>query len=270
MSNSAFKISSIFKFEKLSFNEWLKKTRFFFGVSSIRSGTVFLTNMFNLELKNAYIGHEANVDDYWTYHKVVQDSYEALKYFQDFRLKDMFFRTRHHRTIKLYGEFNPMLRIHCRAIQKVLPQAKVFHIVRDARDAIRSVMSKEILGPKDPLGVLIRPPSGDPYQDEWSEMSRFEKLCWQWQHDNRIMGNAITHRIHFEQMLSDYDYFKEKLLDFLDVSISQESWQRYVSKPRNATHHHRLDTWEHWPKDQCAALERICGDEMAKYGYRLS
>jgi hypothetical protein len=74
--------------------QWFKETKFFFGLSSIRSGTVFLANMFKREVKDSHVEQEANIDDYWTYHKVLQDSHEALKYFREFRLRDMFFRSR--------------------------------------------------------------------------------------------------------------------------------------------------------------------------------
>lgn len=244
---------------------WFDKIKMFFGFSSIRGGTVFLSDMFMRELKNAHIEHEANVDDYWTYHKVLQDDQYALDYIRNFKRKDIYYRCDH--SIDLYGEINPMIRIHCKAVKQVFPKAKLFHMVRDPRDVIRSIMAKEILGPKDPLGILIKPRSGDPYFEQWPQMTRFEKLCWQWQNDNKMMRANIDHYTRFEDMLSDYGYFKEKILDYLGLHIPQEIWERYVNKPRNATRRHRLASWQEWDKDQLRTLERICGEEMAHYDY---
>ncbi|MCF6175982.1 MAG: sulfotransferase [Victivallaceae bacterium] len=253
--------------QEAQISAWFEDKKLFFGFSSFRCGTVFLTNLFTTELADAHIEHEANVDDYWNYPIAMQSEADARSYIDNFRLNEIYCRA--NSNIKLYGEINPFLRLHCKVIKEALPQAKCFHIIRDGRDLVRSIMSREILSKKDPLDKLIIPPPGDPYRAKWPGMSRFEKVCWQWQYDNRYIRENIPHLIHFEQMRSDYSYFKEKVLDFLELEVSEATWSAYVTKPKNITPNYRCAKWTEWDSEQKRGFEEICGEEFCQYGYKL-
>lgn len=244
---------------------WYRKKKLFFGFAYFRSGTVFLTNIFRQELERSQIEHEVNIDDYWNYPKLLVDYDEARNYIRDYRLKDIFYRAAD--DIDIYAEINPYLRLHCLAIKEALPAAKLFHLIRDPRDVIRSIMTRATLEKKDPFNVLIRPPEDDPYHERWNNMTKFERLCWQWQYDNRFIRKHISHCVHFESMVADYEYFKETLLDFLGVEIPQDRWLRYVSRPINATQKHMLPHWKGWDRQSMDSFNEICGQELAAYGY---
>ncbi len=248
-------------------DDWFRSKKIFFGFAYPRSGTVFLANLLINEVRDALIEHEANIVDYWHYTLVIQSEDEALEYIRNFRKQEIFLRARN--DVKIYGEINPTLRIHCRAIRQLIPNALLFHIVRDGRDVVRSIMARENLGVKDPLLKLTRPPQNDPYHKAWDKMSRFERVCWQWQFDNRFISKSIGHRVHFEKMKSDYHYFKEKINDFLDIDIPETAWYSYVNKPQNVSRHYTLPHWKKWNKKMLDDFDRICGEEMRELGYTI-
>ena len=248
-------------------DDWYGGLRLFFGFSSIRCGTVFLSNMLKIEVPRSHIEHEANLDDYWHMRQVYQDREAAVDYVRDFRRNEIYCRAEH--DIDIYGEINPMLRAHAHAFATVFPEAKLFHMIRDPRGVIRSIMGKENLGKKDPMSKVLFPPPDDPYHEQWDSMSRFEKVCWAWQFDNRHLRSHLDHRLQFEPMMSDYDYFRERLVDYLGIELSQETWSGYVDRPRNASKKYRFPHYTEWDKSLLETLDRICGEEMAHYGYSV-
>jgi len=247
---------------------WFDQTRVFFGFALYRSGTAFLAFFLDRVVPNAVIEHEANVDDYWYYHRALQSEAEAEKYIRSFRLAEIYYRM-HDRSVALYGEINPYLRRHGRALRQVLPKAKFFHLVRDGREVVRSIMSREILDRTDPLGHLTQPPPGDPYVSQWSSMSRFEKICWLWQSDNRYLRENVGHTLQFERLIRDYDYFKGKLTDYLGMEVPREVWEANVRKIGNPTQVFRMGHWSGWSDSEKEAFRTLCGEEMGACGYEL-
>lgn len=248
--------------------EWFNSRSVFFGFGVFRSGTTFLANFLNEVVPDAVIEHEANVDDYWYYHLALQSEEEAEKYITEFRLAEIFSRMRH-RPGNLYGEINPLLRRHCRALQKHLPRAKFFHLVRDGRKVVRSIMSRLILDRADPFGHLYQPPPGDPYAKRWKGMSRFEKVCWLWQCDNRYLRESIGTTLSFERLIADWDYFKKGLADPIGIRISQEVWQNYSGRIGNPTQVFRIGQWSSWSSSERETFVAICGEEMRACGYEI-
>ena len=266
--NEQKQVEQFYKKNKAEYEQWITNTILFFGFGSFRSGTVFLSNLLRNEIIKSHIEHEANVLDYYNYTKALNDKRDALTYVKQFRLKEIYWRTKG-KKVNIYGEVNPFLRLHAKAIKQVLPQAKLFHIVRDGREVVRSIYSREILGKSDPLNRLIKPPTTDPYFTKWSSMSRFEKICWQWQYDNRFIREAVGHTIQFEQLRSDFSYFKTYLTDYLGIDISESVWGSYVAQKQNITPTYRLPHYKDWTNEQLSTFKEICGDEMRACGYEL-
>lgn len=248
--------------------EWFNQTRLFFGFALYRSGTAFLAFFLDRVIPDAVIEHEANVDDYWYYHLALQSEAEAERYVRGFRLAEIYYRMRH-RPVSLYGEINPYLRRHGRALRNQLPQAKFFHLVRDGRSVVRSLMSREILDRTDPLGALTRPPVGDPYASRWASMGRFERICWLWQSDNRYLREHVGHTLQFERLTGDYDYFRRDLTDYLGMEVPREIWQANVRKIGNPTQVFRMGHWSGWSGSEKELFQALCGDEMRACGYEV-
>lgn len=239
----------------------------FFGFAVIRSGTHFLANFLNSELDKAVITHEAIVADYLAYSKTYNDK-KCENYLEVFRKRDIYKRIKGS-GINTYGEINPFLRRHISEIKKAFPNAKIFHLVRNGKKVVRSIMCRATFGAKDPLGEIVKPDNNSPYYAKWDNMSRFEKVCWMWQEDNRKMRNEAGYSIKFEELVSDYDYFKDKLLDYLNIYISKDKWGKYVNRPKNISPVYSFPEWKKWTEEQKNQFINICGEEMEINGYKI-
>ncbi|MGR9074046.1 MAG: sulfotransferase [Gammaproteobacteria bacterium] len=249
-------------------DQWYRSTLIFFIFASNRSGTKFLADFLNSALADGIVQHEAKADDYWSHPKARQNEAEADRYIRTFRRPEIYLRVAKTGTM-IYGEVNPFLRRHVKAIQAFMPEAKCIHMTRDGRDVVRSLMTRLYLGPKDPTNILIRPIDGDPYLEKWDDMDRFARICWIWSDDNRYLRKHCPHRIQFEKIRSDYAYFKKEVLDYLGISISEDVWKAFVAKPRNHTPEFTFPRWEQWSDDQKRIFSDICGEEMRLNGYLL-
>ncbi len=255
------------KSTELNFEEYLAGKNVFIGLCTFRSGSTFLADLFSKTIPQSQIEHEPNVNDYWNYPRVLRNEQEAFDYITRYRKNEFLQRLKKPETTQVYGEFNPFFVLHVNAIQQLMPGVKVFQLVRDGRDVVRSLMAREVLGDKDPLDKIIQPPKNDPYFEQWSAMDRFAKVCWKWRYENQQLRTYVSHRVHFESFISDYDYFKEHLLDYLGVDIPIEAWQNHISQPVHASPKHRIPNWQNWSVEQRNTFDEICGEEMRAHGY---
>ena len=240
----------------------------FFGFAVPRSGSTFLAHFLNQALPDVIVQHEPNVIDYYEYHIAMRDQRAASEYVSEYRTKEIALRLEPY-SCRAYGEINPFLRRHCRAVRELFPDAATFHLVRDGRSALRSLMSRELFGANDPMAKLTLPPRGDPYCDEWEHMSRFEKLCWMWQADNRFIRENTDRSVAFERIVSDYDYFVEHLLAPLGLEVEAHVWKAHTARTTNRTPRYRLPKYEAWPAGLKTRFAEICGAEMEACGYRF-
>lgn len=248
-------------------NQWYQNHKIFFGLAIIRSGTTFLSDFLSQKSKEAKIYHEAIVDDYWSYANNYNNFEGQLDYIKNFRRDEIFYRLRNNPKFKTYGEINPFLRRHAKALKQIFPEAKFFHLVRDGRSVVRSIMCRATFDKKEPIKDMIKPDKNSPYYKKWDKMSRFEKVCWLWQEDNKYLRENIGYSIKFEKLISDYNYFKEKLLDYIGLEVSQEDWQQFINQPRNPSDKYSFPKYENWTEEQKQQFWSICGEEMELNGY---
>lgn len=253
--------------DKKELESWYSDKKIFFGLGIIRSGTTFLSNFLNSSLDKAVIKHEAIPEDFLAYAKAFNNEDEALEYIKKFRYYEIYNRVKKTSGLELYGEINPFLRRHIRALKEVYPQAKYFYITRDGRDVVRSIMSRANLGKKDSISAFICPPIGDKWHERWSEMNRFERVCWWWQAENKYMRENIEHAVKFEELRKSYSYFKTNILDFLGISITREQWGARINRVANPTKTFHLPNPSEWTKEQKESFDKICGEEMKINGY---
>jgi hypothetical protein len=248
--------------------DWYGNHRFFFGFAVLRSGTTFLARFLNQVAENDIIQHEPNINDYYYQALAIQSETDAADYIEKYRLWEIYYRLQGY-SFGTYGEINPHLRRHSAALVRSLPEAKTFHLVRDGKGVLRSLMSREIFAFNDPMGKLIRPAAHDPYHSRWKSMTRFEKLCWLWQEDNRFLRETIGHTVQFEKLLSSYDYFCSELLEHIGLTVEREDWAAHTAQVNNQTPVYRMPSYESWESADREAFERICGDEMVANGYSV-
>lgn len=247
---------------------WYEARRLFFCVAVPRSGSMFLADLLNQAAGDIVVTHEPNVFDYYFYHRAMQEPESAHEYISQYRRLEMMDRLRHH-SCRMYGEVNPFLRRHCAALKSVLPDAPLLHLVRDGRAVVRSLLSREQYAVNDPMAPLNRPPTEDPFAERWPKMSRFERLCWLWQADNRYIRQYADHTAQFEDVVGSYGYFAERILQPLGLTMTEETWRACTRESSNATPRYRAPVFSDWPPDWRATFARICGEEMEACGYRL-
>jgi len=141
-------------------DEWFNSKRLFFILSIGRSGTKWLANLLNKALR-ALVVHEPFI--------------EAIPHQEAFHdpKKEIYLRVHNH-DIDIYGEVNSFLRRHCEALRKAFPNAIILHLVRDGREVIRSIYSRETMlsGAYDTKYVCPKPE--DPYHRKWDKMTCFK------------------------------------------------------------------------------------------------
>ncbi|NJE12880.1 sulfotransferase [Thermococcus sp. LS2] len=260
------KVNMYFWIDEDDIEEWFNTKNVFFILSIGRSGTQFLSDLLN-KAPGALVVHEPFIEAI-PHQEAFHNPREAEKYIQTFRKKEIYLRV-HKFDIETYGEVNSFLRRHCNALKKAFPKAKLLHLVRDGRDVVRSMYSRETMKPGAYDTKRIYPKEDDPWRDEWPRMSRFEKLCWYWMIENKYLRECIGKTIQFEKVISDYNYFKKNVLKPLNLEIPREIWEETINKPKNITVRYKLPHWREWDQKKREAFERICGEEMKKCGYKL-
>lgn len=236
----------------------------FFILSIGRSGTKFLANLLN-KSDDVIVLHEPYNPDKRIYkEKYIDDNINHYDYltcrFLEISTENKFLLDH-----KVYGEVNSFLRRHCKLL-KNFTNSKVIHLVRDGRDVVRSLISREAMTNYDKNTNFIVPKEGDPYKKIWYKMTRFERCCWYWKTENEYISNYIKDFVRFEDIIKDYTYFKE-LLDKIGISLPINVWKKEICNPKNKTNKYLLPSCENWEEWQEKSFIKICGDEMKKYGY---
>ena len=246
--------------------EWLDQVEIFFILGMGRSGTNFLASMLG-KCPDALVFHEPMEEDFTAFVEAHKSNDGALLYFTDFRLARMHELAKG-QNIQHYGEVNSALRFHAKAISTALPKARLLHLVRDGREVVRSIMERRHYTAETNAGHHdLHPLPSDPLFERWDTLSRFEKVCWLWTDANRRLAEDIPKWVAFESLVSDYDYFKENLLDYIGLEMSESQWSDMVRAPTNVTKKFSFPPWQQWDAVQQAAFETICGEQMAHFGY---
>ncbi len=239
----------------------------FFILSIGRSGTKFLANLLD-KAKNTYIVHEPVRSDHRAYQEAFHSEKKALSYIENFRRKEIYLRAKK-REFFTYGEVNSILRRHYTALNQVFPKATFIHLIRDGRDSVRSMMSRKTMTPLDLNTKKIFPLDGDPWKLKWSKMSRFERICWYWQNENKYLNKYFEKPIKFEEIISNYHYFNKNILEPLNIEISEDTWLKEVNEPKNVTINYKIPHWKEWNNEMINSFNKICGSIMTKNDYNL-
>ena len=84
--------------------------------------------------------------------------------------------------IEVYGEVNSLLRYNADWLRRRFDPV-LLHVTRDGREFVRSAYERDVLTAHQ-RQLPIVPTDDDPFAEAWPEMSRFERICWIWQHTN--------------------------------------------------------------------------------------
>ena len=161
----------------------------------------------------------------------------------------------------------------------------MLHLIRDGRDVVRSMYSREVYLSQTQY-IPAYPDDSDPYSLKWHKIDRFEKLCWYWNHSNVYLKKRIDDFIRFEDILTGYDLLKKKILIPVNIRLSRDRWKAMVEQPVNYTHISRtkniikkmlpyydkkevetIPHWKEWGSEMTNKFWGICGDTMREFGY---
>ncbi|WP_111682131.1 sulfotransferase domain-containing protein [Winogradskyella tangerina] len=168
---------------------------------------------------------------------------------------------------------------HCiNELCEVFQTEKVFHLVRNPKDVVRSLYTR-----RDERNVHFIPKT-ETEIEWWLKADKFSRICWNWKTDTELLINEGLDILLFEKIISDYDYFKTNLLDKIGLTMDKGSWQNEVQVKKNKTKsklyrflyakykgkgfvEDRLPKYEDWSDDYKHKFNEICGDTMLKLGY---
>jgi hypothetical protein len=245
---------------------WFESHSAFFFVGVGRSGTMLLSKLLD-QAPGAAVFHEPIPEDAASFVEAQNSPTAALRYVETFRRARMYELTVG-RGATVYGEANSYLRFHAHALRACFPSAKILHLVRDGRDVVRSIMS---MGHYTDTALErhfhLEPGPDDPLRPVWNDLSRFEKICWLWSDANRRLRDGVDGVVRFEDLVGDYEYFRDHVETALGLGIGEASWRRTVQTPVNASARFDLAHWTEWEDRLREAFERICGEEMRRLGY---
>jgi hypothetical protein len=254
----------------------------FFVLALGRSGTAFLAALLGRDRK-AVVHHEPYRLDH---HLPFLRRAGVFDTVVDGLLEQRF--TTLHRGIdpSVYGEVNSYLRYEVDWLRRRFDPALV-HLVRDGRDFVRSAYIRDVYSPTESEPPIV-PKNGDPYATRWTDMTRFERLCWYWMRTNEELAEKIPAPVRLEDVVRSYPYFEERVLGPTGVQVPRAIWESERDKPRNTSREYQmrelvlaairlrkrerriepLPHWTRWDRTQTDAFWRICGATMEKLGYR--
>ncbi|ADL13646.1 sulfotransferase domain-containing protein [Acetohalobium arabaticum] len=246
----------------------------FFIVSTGRTGTHFFAKFLN-EFSSVYAIHEPHP----TFLRLAISyacgeitDLKAVKKVE--RCRRALCREVKRKDADIYVESNNRLFSLLPVLREVFEDIKVIHIVRDGRDYVRSGMSRNWYTKEDD-GSRLRAVyfEDDKYQDKWDEMTRFEKVCWEWQKKDSFIwqsvkdiDDAIT--VKFEDIFKD-NKFKGmyRIADY--IGLSEDKTEKVINRMMNqkasSTTDYAIPHWTDWNQEMMDKFDRIAGGHMKNY-----
>ena len=174
---------------------------------------------------------------------------------------------------------------------------KIVFVVRDGRDAVRSlidwhalrahnifVMNEDhpnasIINPEeDPWDYSrLRPNDGDPLFDEWKSLSRFQKCAWYWENFNSIALDKLSKINPAKWMMVDVTKSNvetiKTVFEFLNLASFDPETVELLLKSRINSVKDRVGKpdqyprWQDWEPQKKQEFKKLAGKMMCRLGY---
>jgi hypothetical protein len=157
-----------------------------------------------------------------------------------------------------------------KVIRQVYPQARVYHVVRDGRDVVRSWLNRGRYFPADKgLRLTAAMVPGDPYQGQWDTMNALQKITWNWVTNNRIIEDQQPDDLYFFEGFFNAPYSEMfRLLDSLEgIDYDHQTVERALQEIVNPSPSYLFPKWQEWPPLWQEQFWEIAGPTMEHYGY---
>jgi len=243
----------------------IKSRNPFLITSTGRTATKWLAALLHTA-DGACVVHEPVPNEQYFHVQAICAPETAAAYLTEFRLREMALRICE-QDPAVYGEVNSALRFHIKALKELVPEFRLIHLVRDGRDVVRSVLTRRNGSRRLKQYNQLKPPIIDEHTARWDKLTEFEKVCWGWQCENRLMREHMPLHARFEDIVSSYELFAQQILEPLGLNIEKRVWESAVQRPANETKRYAVESWNDWPREQKDRFIRMCGKEMKKYGY---
>ena len=179
---------------------------------------------------------------------------------------------------RLRIEINPFLHPLAPELHELVSPLYVVHLVRDARDWIRSMANFGAAGWRrhlieyTPFARTIHPAA----RQGWSRLDTFSRFAWRWRLANEQLLSLAEHsdyycRIRYEDLFSGDESTAdaslqrlvsglqiEEILDLADINREQRA---------NPGRRGKIADWRDWPVEVSDRVMAICGPLMEEFGY---
>jgi len=214
-------------------------TKFVYVTGQGRSGSLFLATLLN-QAKNATIYHEP-LNDALPY-SVSTKSEAQAKNFASVRSRWIKAQAKKVGT-PIFGEVNSFLRRTVPHFKGLLGPLLTFHLVRDGRDVVRSMVSRNVLG-------------GD-----------FTAVCRYWGTEVEYVSRYVKTAIRLEDLLSGYPSFRKHILEPTGIKLDEYTWTSMKKEKLNKCYEYTIPSWDDWDAKQRTTFKLYCGKMMLKFGY---
>jgi len=239
----------------------VKRTAFI--VSTGRTGTGFLTRLFDQGIPGAFSLHEPKPAFRRRSRAWMGRGATAAETRRFRRTRDRFLREGDG---SLYVENNYQLFAAIPMIRAVYPAAKVIHVVRDGRPVTTSYLNRWRYITSDHITPADVP--GDPARERWESWSPVEKLAWYWTTVNRhVRAQDPDLVVRFEEMFDADRSGLWKLLDFLDVAYDRDRVLALAGDRVNTNRTEFFPEYEQWPPHWKEQFWAVAGGAMEEFGY---
>ncbi|MGE4003547.1 MAG: hypothetical protein AB7I48_25445 [Planctomycetaceae bacterium] len=234
-----------------------------------RSGTRFLSTLIN-HARNAAARHEligdtafAALSYYNAAHPLVSTKMQAG--FRRFMTEVP--------TADRYVAVEPGLRYAVPVVRNLSPQPNCWHLVRNGRAVVQSMQRRKFLTDRDPHLPCM--PFDAAEFERWQRSDRFGRLCWYWTDSvSRLLQQGVR-TLHLEQLVSDYDYLDEQLLQPAGIALPKSAWIQERDRRVNRSGWRlrlkaligRRPRSESWSREHERTFREVCGDVMGTLNY---
>ena len=267
----------------------MNETRPFFIVSSGRSGTYLLHKLFS-QVPNVEMHHE---------HMCTHIQPLALKYHLGFiseaelikELKKLFGSSVYYSRKKFWGDSSNKLSWIIPVINKIFPEAKFIHLVRDGRKVVSSFYNKlknecyDNYSTKimknwiDDSNLYVEPPPekkywwnvpklSSPFRSSYDKFNQFQRICYHWKSVNQAIEDGLKNIrsekkffLKLEDLVSKEKKVSE-LFKFLEIKYNKK-YSKILETPQNVNIPFDFALSE----IQVKQFYGICYDLMECYGY---
>lgn len=141
---------------------------------------------------------------------------------------------------KVFGSASNFWKSKIPEIKKTLPQAILIHLVRNGEGVVKSFWNRQhyrytkcdLDNPNYDYRNELLPIDG------FEGLSRFDKICTSWDYWNRTIEEQVPLRIRLEDL--------------------------------NIPNYHKGPSHKEWTGEERVAFNRICGETMTRYGYKIN